>query len=305
MGILYCCCCCCFNNLTSKSLEIVELVFQSISFFFFFFFFVIIKLSKIFFANILLFLLMLLITLLIIVFTSFIRYWRANNLIKTTKKLRGICFASTCLGLIITCFIICVIEEFVISYGFYNADYPCSGSKYLDNNINYNNYYYKNKLNNTTSNRNNRKLFNNEDCYQLGSSYYANAIKSAEYLISYITFTYLEFSFILGVYIWYILRRRIIQELDGPMPTPVQPAIGQFGRQVVVVQPGDIVYMDGRPNIVAPVQNPNNYQYNYGNNQYNNYQYNNNVGPSQNISNQINNNQIPNSQEYNLQEKAY
>lgn len=303
MGILYCCLCCCFNNLTSKSLEIVELVFQSISLFLLFLSLIIIKWSKISVANILLFLLMLLITLLIIVFTSFIRYWRANNLIKTTKKLRGICFASTCFGLIITCFIICTIEVFVISYGFYNADYPCS--KYLDNYKYSNSYYNKKELNNTTRTQNNRKLFNKEDCYQLESNYYANAISRAEYLIAYLTFTYLEFSFILGVWIWYILRKRIVQELDGPMPTHVQPAIDPYGRQVVVVQPGDIVYMDGRPNVVAPVQNPNNYQYYYGNNQYNNYQHNNNVAPSQNISDQINNNRIPNSQEYNLQQKDY
>ena len=299
MGVLYCCCCCCFNNFTSKSLEIIVLVLQSISLFLLFLSLVIIKWSKISVANILMFLLMLLITLLIIVFTSFIRYWRANNLIKTTKKARGICFASTCFGLVITCFIICVIEEFVISYGFYNADYPCS--KYDDNNINSNSYYYKKKLNNTISIQNNRKLFNKEDCYLLGSYYNANVINGSEYLISYITFTYLEFSFILGVWIWYILRRRIIQELDGPMINPVQPAMDQFGRQVVVVQPGDIVYVDGRPNVVASVPNPYNYQYNYGNNLNNNYQHNNNVAPSQNISDKINNNQIPNSQEYNLQ----
>ena len=303
MGVLYCCCCCCFNNFTSKSLEIIVLVLQSISVFLLFLSLVIIKWSKISVANILMFLLMLLITLLIIVFTSFIRYWRANNLIKTTKKVRGICFASTCFGLDITCFIICVIEEFVISYGFYNADYPCD--KYDDNNINSNSYYYKKKLNNTISIQNNRKLFNKEDCYLLGSDYNVNVINDSEYFISYTTFTYLEFSLILGVWIWNILRRRIIQELDGPKPNPVQPAMDQFGRQVVVVQPGDIVYVDGRPNVVASVPNPYNYQYNYSNNLNNNYQHNNNVAPSQNISDQINNNQIPNSQEYNLQEKAY
>ena len=294
MGALCYCFCCCFNNHKSKNLEITELVFQSISFVFLFLSLIIIKWSKIPAINITLFILMLLITILIIVFTSFIRYWRAKNLIKTTKKGMGISFASTCFGLIIACFIICIIEEFAISYGFYKADYPCHSSEYSNTNSNSNNYYYKTKL---KSNQRNRKLSNDLDCYQLGKEYYAKSITDAEYFISYITFSYLEISFILGVWIWYILRKRIIEGLDGPRTTPPQERMyDQYGRQVVVVQPGDLIYMDGRPNIVLP-ENQNNYQYNY------NYQYNQNLSPSQNISNPINNNQIPNSQEYNLKEK--
>jgi hypothetical protein len=251
---------------------------------------------------------MLIINILIILFTSFIRYWRAKNLIKNTKKIIGQRLASTCFGLIILCFILCIIEEFVISFGFLNVDYPC-------NNVNYNNpekssnynYYYRK-----------RNLGNDVDCYQVGPKYYANVITDAEFYISYITLTYLEISFILGVWIWHILRRRIIQGLDGPSPTPAQPVIyDQYGRQVVVVQQGDVVIMDGQPHIAMPAPNQNNNQFNQSNNQFNQsnnqfnhfnnnqYNYKNNIGQSQNISNQINNNPIPDSQEFNLQEKRH
>ena len=110
------------------------------------------------------------------------------------------------------------------------------------------------------------------------------------------------------MFVWYILRSRIIQGLDGPnlpnMPNlpnilPMQRGLyDQYGRQVVVIQPGDVVYMDGQRNVAISAENQYNYQSN--NPQYNNPQYNN----PQYISNQINN-PIPDSNEYNLQEKAH
>ena len=312
MGVLCCCCCCCFNNLQSKTLEILAIVFQSISLFFLFCTLAIIKWSKIPVANLILFILMLIINILIIIFTSFIRYWRAKNLIKNTKKIIGQCFSLTCFVLIIICFILCVIEEFVISYGFYNADYPCRTVNYNnpEKSSNYNYYYGK------------RNLGNDVNCYQVGPDYYANVITDSEFYISYIIFSYLELSFILGLWIWHILRRRIIQGLDGPSPTNVQPVMyDQYGRQVVVVQQGDVVIMDGQPHIAVPAQNQNynnnnnqfnqsNNQFNQSNNQFNHFNnnqqnYKNNIGHSQNISNQINNNPIPDSQEFNLPEKPH
>lgn len=321
MGVLCCCCCCCFNNFASKTLEILQIVFQSICLFLLFCSLVVIKWSNISIANLFLFILMLIITILNIIFTSFIRYWRAKNLIKTTKKRRGQCFALTCFGLIIACFAICIIEEFLISFGFRNADYPCLNVNY-DNQekSSYYNYYYYNQKK--------RNLFNNADCYIEGPSYYANTISGGEYLIAYITFTCLEFSFILGIWIWYILRKRIIEGLDGPAKVAEPVMYDQYGRQVVVVQQGDVVIMNGQPHVAVPAQNQNNNifsnnQFNQSNNQFNisnnpvnqfnnnhfdNNIYNNNrgsLGSTQNISNQINNNPIPDSQEFNLQEKAH
>lgn len=315
MGVFCCWCCCCFNNLQSKTLEILAIVFQAISFIFLSCTLAIIKWSKIPVANLLLFILMFIINILIIIFTSFIRCWREKNLIKNAKKIIGQRLASTCFGLIIFCFILCVIEEFVISFGFSNVDYPCRNVNYNnpEKSSNYNYYYRK------------RNLGNDVDCNQVGPEYDANVITDVEYYISYITFTYLELSFILGVWIWHVLRRRIIQGLDGPSPTPVQSVMyDQYGRQVVVVQQGDVVIMDGQPHIAVPAQNQNNNQFNQSNNQFiqsNNqfnqshnqfnhfnskqYNYKNNIGQSQNISNQINNNPIPDSQEFNLQEKPH
>ena len=78
----------------------------------------------------------------------------------------------------------------------------------------------------------------------------------------------------------------------------------QYGRQVVVVQPGDVVIMDGQPHVVMPMgyqnNNQNNNQYNNQfNNQYNNI---NNLPQSQNISN-IGNQNYPNSKDISVKEQ--
>ena len=117
MGVLcYCCCCCYFKNLKSKTLEILALAFQGISFVLLFCSLIIIRWSKISVANVLLFILMLIINLLIIILYSFIRFWRAKNIIKTSKKMRAQNFALTCIILIITYFIICVIESLHVQF---------------------------------------------------------------------------------------------------------------------------------------------------------------------------------------------
>ena len=72
-----------------------------------------------------------------------------------------------------------------------------------------------------------------------------------------------------------------------------------YGRQMVVVRPGDVVIMDGQQHVAMSVQNQpfNQYNNNISNNPYNN------IGQPQNISNQIPPH-IPDSQDYNLPEKA-
>ena len=319
MGVLCCCCCCC-NNFQTKTLEIIQLVIQSFCFFFLFCSLCIIKWSKISVANLLLFILMLIITIVIIVFTSFLRYWRAKNVIKTTKKAIGLKLASISFALIIICFIICIIEESVFIISIRKANYPCLDKNFNDN-YGQSGYYYKVKYNNTKNVQNIRNLANDYDCTDLYSNFYVNAITTAQVLIAYLTFCFLELSFFIGVWIWYILRQRIIQGLDGPTPLIGRQIVNDpYGRQVVVVQQGDVVIMDGQPHVAVPAQYQNYYQNNYqnnyqsynqnyqNNNQYNNQNNNqnnnqinnqfNNINDSQNISEKVSNNQIPNSQEY-------
>ena len=323
MGMLYCCvCCCCFNNLLSKTLEIMEIVYNSTSLVFLLLCLIIIKWSNLSIVNLLLFLLLFIIILIILILTIFLRYWRAKGTIKTTKKAKGLKFATACFVLSIICLIINIIEEFVIIFGFNKADYPCYNSKYNDYD-NYGPYYrvYKQELNNTKINNSIylRNLNNDIDCYKYGNNYYTHTISNGEYYISYFTFSYLEIILFLSIWIYYILRKRIIQELDGPIPTAGnRPMQDQYGRQVVVVQPGDVVIMDGQPHVAMPMgyqnNNQNNNQYNNQfNNQYNN-QYNNqfnnqfnnisNLPQSQNISN-IGNSNYPNSQDISVQEKLH
>ena len=304
MGLLWCCCCCCFNNLLSKTLEIIEIVFQSISLFFLILCLIIIKWSKVSKVNILFFILMLIINIIILIFIIFIRFWRAKGVIKITKKKIATSFASACFALIIIYFIIGVVEEFIIILNFYKVDYPCRNYKDNSGKNTDNNYYYgykikgNSKINNGTINL--RKLGEDPNCINFGKYYDAEIIPSSNYSIIYLTFSYLEISLILSIWIFNIIRKRIILGLDGPTPTTIQQPVmyDQYGRQVVVVRPGDVVMMDGQQHVAMPVQNqPYNQYNNISNNPYNN------IGQSQSISNQVHP-QIPDSQDYNLQEKA-
>jgi hypothetical protein len=248
---------------------------------------------------------MLIIILINLTFIILLRYWRAKEIIKTSKRSIGINFTTIGFGLIIICLIICIIENILISYGFYTVNYPCVNYKYEQNNNNYyyngNIYFYKAK----NSNRENiRNLSTDSDkdelCADKEKYYYAGVISDEEYILSYFSLSYLEISSVLGIWIWFLLRRRIIQGLDRPsISSPGQGAIyNHYGRQVVVVQPGDVVAMEGQQHVAVPVGQYNQYidpYFPYKNDNNNNQM--NNLPQTQNNSNQINH-QPPVSQEY-------
>ena len=308
MGIV-CCCCCCFNNLYARTLEIIAIIFHSTQSIFLFFCLIAIKWSKIPGVNLALFIIMFIIVLINLAFIIMLRYWRAKGIIKTTKKNIGTNISVICFALIIICLIICVVENFVISYAFQSVNYPCLNYKYSNdqyyNDYYYqgNYYYYKIKNNNTENIRNLNtdsdidKLCANKDKY-----YDTKIISDGEYTLSYSALCYLEVTLILGMWIYLLLRRRIFQGLDGPsIPSTGQvqgqrAVYDQYGRQVVVVQPGDVVVMDGQQHVAVPIGQYN--QYNVPNYQINNNNSVNNLPQSQNFANQVN----PGSQEY-MQEK--
>ena len=321
MGIICCCACCC-QMLSSKALEINLIVMSSILSFLLFVCLVAIKWTNISAANVVLFVFMFLISVSNIVISSFLRYWRANNLIKTIKRSTGIKLSITCFVLIIICFIICFIEEIIFSYSYITTNYPCLG-KDNDKSYNSNNYYYnyKNNLNTTRFNNPNIRILDNdiykENCLNKASDYYIPIVKDGELFLAYFTFSCLEIYLTFGMFIWYILIERIKKGLDGPAPEGVvgPGAVGvgnramydQYGRQVVVVQPGDVVVMDGQRNVVVPSNQYNNQYYNPNSNQYNipnSNQYNtpNNNQYNNQIQNEYNNNNIPdNNNEEDLQ----
>ena len=125
---------CCFSsglfyNLTSITLEIFGLIFQSISLVLLIILFSH-NLPDIPIAKILIFILMLIITIINIIFSIFIICWSSKGLIKTNKKNKGIYFTTSCylltlLNLILSIIgilkkydfdltIICVIYELVL-----------------------------------------------------------------------------------------------------------------------------------------------------------------------------------------------
>ena len=321
MGILYCCCCCCLNNLFTKTLEIISIIFHSTQLLFVLICLIGIKWSLIPTINLVLFILMLILILILLSFIILLRYWRAKGTIKTTRKSLGINFSTIAFASIIFCLIISFVELFVMGYGFYTTNYPCINSKDNNNQNNYYNYnynyrgggyysYYKTKNNN---NENKRNLNTDKDkdsdieslCANKDKYYYAGIISGAQYMLAYTTFAILEFTLILGIWIWFILRRRIVHGLDRP--SPISRGQGQggvydpYGRQVVVVQPGDVVVMDGQRHVAMPIGQYNQcfepYMQNNNNNAISNL-------PQSQVNVNQNSAQIPGSNE-NIQEKPY
>ena len=114
----------CFNQALSKTLEITLIVLNSISFVLLFLSLVIIKWKEVSAANLVFFILMFLISISCLIFSIFIRYWRANNLIKDQKLKTATNLSIAGLTLVVINFIICIIEEI-----------GCSNMPYFKGNI--------------------------------------------------------------------------------------------------------------------------------------------------------------------------
>ena len=291
MGVLCCCCSCCLDNLLSKTLEILLIIFHSIDISFLICCFVVISWSKISYINPIIFSLILIINVLCLIFVVFIRIWRRKNIIQTIKKKKGIIFSTISIVILIICLTISVIEEFILSNGFSNADYPCRNKINEKDDKNYNQYIFKITLNNisTVDNKILRNL-KDVDCTDHGKYYYANEIRNEEYIISYFTFSFLQISLFLGIIIWIILKKRIVLGIDKPVTMEKKQNViyDQYGRQVIVVNPGDIVIMGNQEVSGISMQSPSNNMRS--------------LRQSQSINSQINSPNI-NSQEYRLQEK--
>ena len=80
-------------------------------------------------------------------------------------------------------------------------------------------------------------------CKSHDEFYYEYNISIGQIILSYFTVSFLQSFFIIEYALWYILKNRITFELDGPQP--VISTVNQFGNQygtnVVVVQPADMV----------------------------------------------------------------
>jgi len=284
-GIVCCCCGCCLNDLLSKTLEILLIVFYSIDIALIIGCLMIISWSKISYINLVIFILILLINVLCLVFIALIRIWRIKKTIQTTNKKKGILFSNISIVILIICLVISVIEEFLLSNGLSNADYPCKNKKTEKNNNNYNQYIFKISFNN--------KILRNlkdVDCTEHGKYYYANEINTEEYVISYFTFSFLQIILFLSILIWIILKKRIFLGIDRPVSIEKnqRKIYDQYGREVIVVNPGDVVIM-GNPEVSGiSMQSPSNNMRS--------------LRQSQSINSQINSPGI-NSQEYRLQEK--
>lgn len=246
----------CFSRASSKSLEITSIILNSISLLFLLLCLIMIDWKELSTANLVFFLIMLFLNVAYLIFSILLRIWRSKNMIKTLRKKVGVSLAVWGLVLIIINFIACLIEEIVFSIGVNRANYPCYNNDDSGHRDPY--YYYYRRVSSV-------------DCSGKNSDYYTEAITFKQFFIAYLTFSYLEIILILDMTLFCILKNRINLELDGPAQLNIPPqmniapqAVDQYGRAVVVVQPGDVVmmggnqyqynpYMQNQQNVVPPV----------------------------------------------------
>ena len=245
MGLI--CCGCCFQNFSAKTNELILIFADFFCLFLFFMCFFLIKWSELSFLNLILFIAMLLILICCLIFTFMLRCWRSSGTIKTTKRETGIKIVTATFTLTIINLIICVIEEIVIIASF-SKIMTCKG----DNNRDFLRDYYRRRLN-----RGNEITELNEysECEE------KRIAKDNEYYISYVTLSYTELMLILSLCILSILKKRIINKIDDNLP-PVVAAMNPYGRQVIIVHPGEMGMGMGMQNY-NDYNNNYNYNYNY------------------------------------------
>ena len=187
--------------------------------------FILIKWGELSFLNLILFIAMLIILICSLVFTFMLRCWRSSGSIKTTKRQTGIKIVTAAFALTIINLIICVIEEIVIISSF-SKIMTCKD----DTNEDFLMDFYRRRLN-----RGNEITELNE----LSECEEKRIAKDNEYYISYITLSYTELMLILSLCILSILKKRIIHKVDDNLP-PVIAAMNPYGRQVIIVHPGEM-----------------------------------------------------------------
>ena len=249
MGICCFCCLgsCCFNSASTKQIQVTLLALNSIAFIMLFICMFVIHWKEIYSSNLYIFIVMLVMSFIYLLISILIRHWGSSGELKTTKKGTASCLSMFALVLSIIHFILCVVEEVILSISFNRAEYPC--------------YDYDDDVS-TTRVPYYRRMYDPE-CVLLGSDYEANVITRGEYYLSYFTFSYLEIYFMLTIFLWLILKQRIDGGLDGPVVNVV-PAV-TYPQAVVVIQQDypNFQYEQNTPYIY-------NQQYASSNRQYNN-----------------------------------
>ena len=270
MGLI--CCGCCFQKFSAKTNEFILIFGDIVALFLLFMCFYMIKWKEISMINLVLFIAMLLIIILCLVFTFMLRCWRSSGAIKTTKREAGIKIVTAGFILSIINLIICGLEEIIIIISFgkiMNCGVDTENDLYSS--------YFRRRLNNRGKDI--TELNDSLECEEKRKA------KNKEYYISYLTLSYLELILIFSICIFSILKERIINKVDDNLPSVIA-AVSPYGRQVIIVHPGNEGMMG--------IQNYNNYNNNYD---FNYHSQNMNFGKKKN---NPNSNQYVNPQNVNV-----
>ena len=250
MGIV-CCCACIYQTVTSKCIEIFLIVIHSIGVILLLLNLIILNWSYLPHDNLIIFTILFCIHIFCLIFIIVIRIWRSKNTIKITNKKKGVIFSYICFTLITISFIFCIIENFALDYGINKANHPCRNIIDYDFCFSTDPYYCKKRPKNRPREEL-RKLRDYIDyskkCKSLDRDHYEYNISIGQIILSYFTVSFLESFLIIEFALWYVLKNRIAFGLDDSQP--VMSTVNQFGNQygtnVVVVQPTNMIYVEGQ-----------------------------------------------------------
>ena len=236
-----CCCCCCCLGCTrdvSAAMQIGIIVLNSFSFVLILLCLIFISWDELNTASLVLFIIMLIITVIYLILSILVRYWDSNGLTKTDKKniTLGLCIFAVALCVIH--FIVCIISETVVTKAFIKANFPC-----LDIDIN------------TVKNIDNMDI---DDCVKWGKDYKSGVISALEYVLAYLTFSYLEVALIAKGVLWIVVRMKIERnniQVVQPVVRPSQVVTLPQTGVVMIQQPNPAFYAVQYPQTVPVMYN--------------------------------------------------
>ena len=212
----FCCCGCCCNSQSSKCIETSILLLSIINFISPLFLLIFVKLSHINLTTKILLIITIVFTLLNLISIIIIYICRKKSLINTTKNSFSLCLSRIGLILCILSFILSIIIEAFIKINLTELDYPCSDFVYGISNITKNEngeiIWFRNLASEDFSQE------EKEFCETVhNKKYYAKICSTIEYIITYISTSFIEIFTIILTFLWHNDSRRIMARVDGAL----------------------------------------------------------------------------------------
>ena len=212
----FCCCGCCCNSQSSKCIEISILLVSIINLLSPTLILVFIKLNHISLATKIFLIIVIVFCFLNLISIIVILVWRSKAVINTTKNSAGLCFTRVGLVLCILSFLVSIILEAIIKSNLTQLDYPCNDFVYGISNITSGEegdiiwFRYLSNEGFTEKEK--------EFCQSVkDNDYYSNICSNIEYIITYISTSFIQLCTIILSFLWYNDGRRVSAKVDGAL----------------------------------------------------------------------------------------